>query len=326
MPGAKASGKLIWTGNEVIAAGNNAALRFGDANWRALPEPPLRLARVDYDWTGTVLLVTGALAGVVHIQQYDPQRNVWDALPASDLSATATDGSWNGKELIVVNYDNSAAAYDPTLRRWRNLLRVPARFSENQPTVIATPAFTAAFMAQTIAVFDDRNEWTPLPYDNFTRSGQGLVSTSDGTIWSIGIDPRESSGYTATRFNPSREIAALKAIQVGVATIELGGFTYESARFEGKGPGPETITVRLASPSATGGCVVTSTYVGSDSTRAGTPTTVISAGDNAIAARQVSATAVELDYTTSDIVRIECPDAPTTSNLLRQVDPPNPPR
>jgi hypothetical protein len=320
LTGAKASGKLIWTGDVVIAAGNNVALRLGDANWRSLPEPPLRLARVDYDWTGTALLVTGASAGTVHIQQYDPQRNVWDSLPASDLSATATDASWNGKELIVVNYDNSAAAYDPTLRRWRNLVRIPARFMENIPTVVATPTLTAAFMAQTIAILDERNEWTPLPYNDFTRAGQGLVSTIDGSIWSVGIDPREDNGYTAVSFNPSREIAALKAVQVGVATVELGAFTYQGARFDGKAPGPETTTVRLLS--SAGVCAVTSTYVGSDPIRTGTPTSVSIAGNKEIAARQVSATAVEIDYTTSDIVRAECPDPQTTINLLRQVHPP----
>jgi hypothetical protein len=71
---------------------------------------------------------------------------------------------------------------------------------------------------------------------------------------------------------------------------------------------------------------VTSTYVGSDSTRTGTPTTVSIAGNKDIAARQVSATAVEIDYTTSDVVRAECPDPQTTINLLRQVHPSSAPR
>jgi hypothetical protein len=160
-----------------------------------------------------------------------------------------------------------------------------------------------------------------LPYNDFSLSGQGLVSTSDGNIWSVGIDSRESNGYTAKSFNPARERARLETIRVGVATIERGDFTYQSARFEGRGPGPEATTVRFTGPS--GACVVTSTHFGTGPPpRTGAPITIVGAGNREVPARQVTDTAVEIDYTTSDIVRVECPDALTTSSLLRQLHPP----
>jgi hypothetical protein len=162
-----------------------------------------------------------------------------------------------------------------------------------------------------------------VPYSDFTLSGQGLVITTDGTIWSIGIDPREPNGYTATAFNPARALAALKSIQVGVATVDLGDYTFQSAQFDGKGPAPETTTARIATPQ--GSCTVSSTYVGSNTTRTGTTTTIVVAGNRELAARQITATAIEADYTTSDIVRIYCPDAQTTTNVARQLHPPTTP-
>jgi hypothetical protein len=55
-------------------------------------------------------------------------------LPDPELSPQASTASWNGRELVAVDYLGAAAAYDPARDRWRSLPDVPLRPGECVPT------------------------------------------------------------------------------------------------------------------------------------------------------------------------------------------------
>ena len=63
---------------------------------------------------------------------YDPAADAWRRLadPPAKLHAEALAADWDGKRVVVVNYDMQAHSYDPATNTWTTLKSVPARFSE----------------------------------------------------------------------------------------------------------------------------------------------------------------------------------------------------
>jgi hypothetical protein len=223
---------LASNGVLAISYSANAILDTATGQWRELSAPPVRLERPTTAWTGRELIVIGGAGSAFTSASaigYDLESDEWRQLasPPGQLHAEALSADWDGERVVVVNYDMTAATYDPTADSWEDLPAVPARFYEWYPTLRSSGGRSVAFMATAIVVLGEDGHWVPLPYGDIpfgavatTRPGFGVAS-GDGTvfIWSLNSD-RATNTLTAVDVN--RLVGASRRIQVGIGSIELG--------------------------------------------------------------------------------------------------------
>jgi hypothetical protein len=169
------------SGSTLISASGHARLDLGDDEWRALPDLPLDLERSSSTWFADGLFVIGGPGSAfvdARAFRYDLAADAWTqtASPPAGLHAEALASDWDGRRVVVANYDMRAATYDPATDRWSELPDIPARFYEGGPTLISTNRASIVFMVQAVVTLTPDDTWIPLPYGSIPR-GQ-FVSTS----------------------------------------------------------------------------------------------------------------------------------------------------
>jgi hypothetical protein len=254
---------LAYTGDRVISASAHAMLDPVTGKWKAIPPLP-SLDRKVTVWTGDELFVIGgpgsAFTSAV-AYAYDPTTNAWRRLadPPTDLHAEALTADWDGKRIVVVNYDMQAHSYDPATNTWTVLPSVPARFSEWGPTLRSSGGNSVAFMAATVAVLDSADKWTPLPYFPIPAIGQ-VVAADNGVVFALGW-PRGQKVNVLTAIDLDRLATNPERLQVGVATLPTpSGYTLRDTSFTGEAPmGSDDVRVVLGDSSGDS-CTLTSSY------------------------------------------------------------------
>ncbi|HEX5096872.1 MAG TPA: hypothetical protein VFX21_12690, partial [Acidimicrobiia bacterium] len=193
---------LARSGDLLMSYSANAVFDLDAARWSSLPTPPLALERAATVSTGSELIVVGGpgtpftdAAGLA----LDPAAKQWRKLAPfpRGMHAEALAADWDGRRVVVANYDMKAATYDPRADRWTTLPEVPARFSEWYPTARSTGGRTAVFMAAAMVVLDG-NRWTPLPAPTAslgtvatTRPGFGSQA-DNGVLFVFGFQDDEN--------------------------------------------------------------------------------------------------------------------------------------
>ena len=123
--------QVVWDGTEMLtfgvmnAAYNPATKNLAGVDGAALGRPVGRgVDRHRVLMWGGGCCDDASAAGAA----YDPERDVWRALPAAPLSGRRTDGVWTGTEMIIIGGQAhgkssfaDAAAYNPTTGSWRKL-------------------------------------------------------------------------------------------------------------------------------------------------------------------------------------------------------------
>jgi hypothetical protein len=173
----RAPAASVWTGRELIvwgdasratAARDGAAYDAAADRWRRLPPAPLTLNLGSATWTGTEMVVFGALLDRGNRSTtrrargaaYDPAANRWRRLAPSPLSPQASSIAWTGREVLAWDYELDAAAYDPARDRWRRLGDLPLRFSECYPASTRTGRSILAWYCGAGALYDiDSSGW-----------------------------------------------------------------------------------------------------------------------------------------------------------------------
>lgn len=115
---------LVDAGGRVVGmAMSGRAFELRDAEWRALPAPPVLLTNNRAIWTGQEIVVLGRneefgpLSGVA----LDPGRGRWRTLPDAQLDPRSFDAVWDGNSIVVVDYRNRSARYTPASDSWTML-------------------------------------------------------------------------------------------------------------------------------------------------------------------------------------------------------------
>lgn len=161
-----ADGAPVWTGQEFVVWGGSqtAAVNTGVAyrpttnRWRALAASPLS-SRYGHSavWTGNEILYWGGSSsdGVARNDgaSYRPMTDEWRPLPTAPFAVAFHIAVWTGREMVVWGGDDhccsidsvihgaKTAAYDPALRKWRQLPDVPAPWSgDDGPAISGTDA------------------------------------------------------------------------------------------------------------------------------------------------------------------------------------------
>ena len=143
--GARVPLVAAWTGREVLVvgarpwgsrppgrAGGTDAAAYDPAQdrWRRLPSMPVALAEGVAAWTGSELIVYGALdtppggtdpAGGARLARgaaYDPTRNRWRLLPVAPLTTPFLTAAWTGREFVAWDDARRAATFNPRSNRW----------------------------------------------------------------------------------------------------------------------------------------------------------------------------------------------------------------
>jgi hypothetical protein len=175
----------VWTGEELIvwgSTGRELYLRDGAAydpssdSWRAIAEAPLGLSDATAVWTGEEMIIFGSsLDGNNRSQTptaiglaYEPARNMWREISASELSPQAHTVGWPGSgEMIAWDYEHGTAAYDPRTDAWRRLDDVPLRFYECFPQSATIPGHVFGNFCGQLALYSAADDaWTEITRDD----------------------------------------------------------------------------------------------------------------------------------------------------------------
>ncbi len=172
----------VWTGRELIVWGDVG--RFGEVvdgaaydpeadRWRMLSPAPVALNEASAVWTGEEMIVLGALldgnnwSKTEHAEgiAYDPKTNEWRRIAPYPFSPQASWAAWTGEEVVVWDYELTAAAYDSVEDVWRELPDLPLDFSECYPRSVALLRVVFAYhCGGPTALFDVRaGTWTVVP-------------------------------------------------------------------------------------------------------------------------------------------------------------------
>lgn len=130
----------VWTGTEMLiwgGVGENGVLGsdevYGAAydpeqdTWRVInpaDAPRVNLAPI---WTGSHMLLWGALSDQVYAAKYDPARDVWSSITAARAPNPSGGALWTGRELLAWAFvattwaRYNGGAYDPQTDSWRSL-------------------------------------------------------------------------------------------------------------------------------------------------------------------------------------------------------------
>lgn len=323
---------LASDGELAMSYSANAVLDTETGQWREMSAPPFRLERPTTAWTGRELIVIGgpgsAFTSATAIG-YDLESDEWRQLasPPGELHAEALSADWDGERVVVVNYDMTAAIYDPTADSWEELPAVPARFYEWYPTLRSSGGRSVAFMATAIVVLGGDGQWVPLPYGDIpfgavatTRPGFG-VESGDGTmfIWSLNSD---SAANTLTAVDINRLVQASRRLQVGIGSIELGvGASLADADYTTSGIEEE---VRAVIQQGDGSrCTVSSGY-GAGAVDQPVEETLDNDGRPTPWKRDPAGRTWQTAATTSDVFTIDCDQADVAEALANSASFPEP--
>jgi len=249
----------------VISASAHGMLDPETGAWHAIPPLP-GLERKAVVWTGHELFVIGGPGSAftsAAAYAFDPAGNAWRRLadPPAQLHAEALAADWDGKRVVVVNYDMQAHSYDPTTNTWTELPSVPARFSEWGPTLRSSGGDSIAFMAGSVAVLNSADDWTPLPYGSIPSIGT-VVSTDAGALFAIGW-PRGQKVDTLAAVDLKQLVEHATRLQVGIASVRIpSGYNLTDATYDHDNVGaPFGADVRVVlSHSIVADCTLTSSY------------------------------------------------------------------
>jgi hypothetical protein len=139
---------MMWRGPETGRSLDGSAYDSAARAWRsASPAPIESRSHPAAIWDGHEVMVWGGLSatGVPFADgaAYDPATDRWRAVPASPLGPRVPlVAAWTGREVLVVGArpgagrarwstgGTDAAAYDPAVRRWRQLPAMPVSLAE----------------------------------------------------------------------------------------------------------------------------------------------------------------------------------------------------
>jgi hypothetical protein len=171
-PSAREPAVTVWTGRELVVWGDSsrsAEARDGAAydprsdRWRRLAPAPLALNQASATWTGTEMIVYGALLdennlakSAKHAQgmAYDPRADRWRAITPYELSPHASSVAWTGDGVLAWDYELRAGLYEPARDRWRPLPDLPLRFSECYPASARVGEIILAWYCGQAALLD----------------------------------------------------------------------------------------------------------------------------------------------------------------------------
>jgi len=183
---------------------------------------------------------------------------------------------------------------------------VPARFYENSPTIAAVDS-TLIVNTATAIVIRSGDVWAPLPADELEFFGSGFVlapgtAGDPSALFVFGLTPGGENRFA--RVDPEQLVEASRELEVGVVRVRLPegvrltGSSYDDTVTVGGG---EQVLVELTAPAGT--CTMTSTYGGDAAKQGWTPV-------------DASRTQWVGQATTSDVVKVTCPDAKTAELLV----------
>jgi hypothetical protein len=188
-----------WTGEEVvvvcgIASPNDSGISLAAYDpatdtWRTLPQPPASFTDADLAWTGERLVAFGRTeqlsvpAGDGTAATYDPATDAWDEPFQVPVNAQETAITWTGSEVVVVNYDMSAATFDPVSGESRSLDDVPLRFYECSPELNTAGSTAVVDLCSGSAALGEDDTWTP-----FVAPPSFLAGSVGGTAATFGTD------------------------------------------------------------------------------------------------------------------------------------------
>jgi hypothetical protein len=176
LPGSPLSARepavTVWTGSELVVWGDRnrraeahdgAAYDPRSDRWRRLTPAPLALNQATATWTGTEMIVYGALLDGNNLAKsdnkaqgmaYDPRADRWRVLAPYPLSPQASAVAKTGERLLAWDYELRAGLYDPASDRWQPLPDLPLRFSECYPANARVGEAILAWYCGQAALFD----------------------------------------------------------------------------------------------------------------------------------------------------------------------------
>lgn len=167
--------RAVWTGEEIVDADSGLAVDPDTGASRSIADPRGLKERASVLWAdGYMVVVTSD--GV-----YDHAAHTWAEMPDSGLTPLATAGTWTGSEVVAIDYEMNAAAYNPDPNSWTRLPEVPIRFFECFPRAHTIGTRPIAEHCAGIGIWDsERREWIPLAYPSVTdRYTPTLIPAGD---------------------------------------------------------------------------------------------------------------------------------------------------
>jgi hypothetical protein len=310
---------LTFTGSVVVSYRANATLDPRNGTWQSLPAMPVEFERSTFAWTGHELVVIGG-GGTPFTDAeafaLDPERREWRRIanPPTGTHSEALSATWDGRRVVVVNYDMRAIAYDPERDTWTTLPSVPARFSEWSPTTVSVGGNTAVFMAYTVVVLMPNGTWVPLPYGPIPFGSVGTTrpdpTSAAGVVFVAGT--RRDGSNAIAILDPARMVETGHRLQVGVGSVPVpAGYRLGSSSYDEVQGGlvSEAVTVNLDGTGG-GSCSLQATYSGivPPSFDALVPETLQTDGAATEWYRNASGTQWRTASTTSDSFDVECAD------------------
>jgi hypothetical protein len=267
---------LAWAAGPLLSASANAALDPRTGRWTSLGARPPGLEDPQATWTGTELIAFGQGGeGPPPAAAYSPDTGRWKTLPPpSNLVGNAVGGTYDGQEVIVIDFDMHAAAYSPELNRWRALPDVPAAFYEWYPEVQATGSTVSAFMGNAVVIRSAADAtWIPVPYRTIgigggtPHSAPGVAGDGHADELLLFGSALDGEANALVRLQPDRIRSNPSRVPLRSASVRLGdGYRYLQGDVirtaSGSGIG---VSATIEGPS--GRCVVGST----EEARAGRP-------------------------------------------------------
>lgn len=312
---------LVGSGDLAVSASAGAVLNVRTGEWQLLPPPPVILDRPTTVWTGREVVMLGG-PGTPFTQAaalvLDPITREWreTSKPPERLRAEALAATWDGKRVVVANYDMHAAAYDPISDTWEDLPDVPARFYEWLPSARTSTAGPVVEMGQALAVLGDGG-WTPLPTAGYlSLAGAPTEPGAPLTTWHLSEDGRSNQLILI-------DLATLIASgrrRVSVADVALPpGTAQVSTSIDAAG---DVIKINLAR--GANSCTVTSRYSASAGTDEFTLPIIeaVEGRDGAVQwSRNESSTQWQTAATSSDRVEVVCDESTDARALVAGIVP-----
>lgn len=168
-----------WTGQEWIVWGtavrgddrpvDGAAYDPQTNSWRTIADAPIGLADATAVWSGKEIIVVGAALDGANVPEspvavgaaYSPTTNTWRRIADSPLDPNSNSVAWTGREVIGVDYNHVAVAYDPQTDEWRDLPSLPGVQCEGglRFTVPAGPNVLASDCGSLVLFRTKVDEW-----------------------------------------------------------------------------------------------------------------------------------------------------------------------
>jgi hypothetical protein len=220
----------VWTGTEVVDIAIGAAYDPARDLWRTLPERPILGDPQAVVWAGdrVVVLIANRSdasypAGEAVGLTYDPSTDSWEALAPTGVGETAVDLTWDGEQVVALDYDMQAATYRPGEDEWVPLPPVPLRFYECSPEVTAVAGTVLAQYCSGDALLTPSRQWAIAPPSS---SFGAVVDTGDELLsWSSSDDHGDPPGSTLRSYRPPElaedDLAVERTVPIGTVLLDL---------------------------------------------------------------------------------------------------------